>query len=779
MLWLMKSVSFLLIICSYPYNLYPTMLQKRIRPAYFLFLTIPLLYYFLGNIKAIEAGKNQTERNDIFYFSIKTSGPASVELINGNKRLATWKVDSAAYRYLPFCGHLNDAAGLAILVNNLSPNDTISLLSINLFRDNRVVSLFKNKGAGCIVSNALFIKGNGLLDLAVNKAQTPVSIILQPFKQWQSSNPAKALKIIIVLVFAIVFFLIFIIQPQVKYFIPSSSTALILMVVMFWLGRDIPSQAEMMTRVPVKSADIFYNNSANFSGFQRVAMNDSNSDFKADIDLSENNFLRCDVDPDTKVLQDFHVITRMGILKNNWDFSKLPLDKMVINDMTYQKGTFIIRGNDPYFCLTSEYFLGPLQWILLLRKNLFLFITLFIFLLFLVVHRWAAKQKPSASILAGIFLAIIFSSLLIGTFNSDRLVMVTEKRNAASFPSFNASLEHIVSKMDDYLKDQLPGRNPIITLNNLARYTVFGRFDNPFVHFGKDGWMFYIGDKAKEMYENRHPLTTVELEEMKNVMVSRCNWLKERGIKFYIIFPRSSNFVYEEKIGEGLVRYNKKSKLEQLLEYLHQHSDLNIIDSYTPIAEAKKKYHYDLYYNCDTHWNYVGAYFAYSAIVNAVRKDFPGMRAPGPFYKIGWLEVDNGEADLAKMVSLSGYVKRHDYMPYGPNIFNATDTLYPVYPEYTSPFPGFFVKNDSVKSPSMMMFHDSYACYLMAYLGYNFSRCSYLWSPIFIPTIVEKEKPDVVIWEMSDRFIYDILAENPPLPEMKDSIAGQTNKNVN
>ena len=79
------------------------------------------------------------------------------------------------------------------------------------------------------------------------------------------------------------------------------------------------------------------------------------------------------------------------------------------------------------------------------------------------------------------------------------------------------------------------------------------------------------------------------------------------------------------------------------------------------------------------------------------------------------------------------------------------------------------MNNYQVDKPSLLMYRDSFGNYLISYLNNNFNRCTYLWTPLFYPTIIEKEKPDIVIQEMADPTIYNLLLANPELPKMKDS----------
>ncbi|MCC6576621.1 MAG: hypothetical protein IT228_04690, partial [Flavobacteriales bacterium] len=49
-----------------------------------------------------------------------------------------------------------------------------------------------------------------------------------------------------------------------------------------------------------------------------------------------------------------------------------------------------------------------------------------------------------------------------------------------------------------------------------------------------------------------------------------------------------------------------------------------------------------------------------------------------------------------------------------------------------------------------------FAVYLIPYLSEHFSRSVYVWSPVFIPDIVTREKPDIVVQELLEVFITDL-----------------------
>lgn len=76
----------------------------------------------------------------------------------------------------------------------------------------------------------------------------------------------------------------------------------------------------------------------------------------------------------------------------------------------------------------------------------------------------------------------------------------------------------------------------------------------------------------------------------------------------------------------------------------------------------------------------------------------------------------------------------------------------------------------------MMMFRDSYARQLIPYITHHFHNSAFLWTNTLMTSLVENEKPDLVIWEMSERFIpFFLMYKNPPFSEQDESQAARDN----
>jgi len=731
--------------------------------AYLFFFIIPAIYFFFfqNNFKA-----NVNKQKDYFYYSVKTSKPALISLFAGKDSVTSWNVNSAGYRMLDCVCNLNDSAGLILKVKSLAMNDTASFLAFDFFRNNSLFSLYDRSYPYCAVENASTTNKDGVFSVIANNADAPIKVHLIKTSEWQEMQHERRPGNIVIFVFILAFVVVLVMSPPSRYFILSCIITLFVLALFNWLGQDIQDQVTMSTSSAQRSVESYFSNTPVFHKDDKFPTKDFRYFFRTQVELGKHQYLRCDPDDSIKQLKNFKVSVRAGLLNKEWDFTKIPIGNAVLNDMNYNNGNFTICGSDPFFALTTTFFVDPIHRLMEIRYNVFLFLSLFIFVFLIFIHKPASHLNNRSFFLFAFFLTIIFNGLLFKPFNSDRVRLKSEKRDVDSIPQFNIdSVKNFTRQLNNFLNDQVNGRNKIIPLNNYIYYSIFGQLlNNPNVYFGKDGWMFYVGANGRETYENRKPVSLSDLIKIKALIEERRDWLKQRGIKLYIIFPVMTQFIYEEELGSLMFRHHKITKLQQLLTYLKANSDLDIIDVEKPLIEAKKFTKPDLCYRTSTHWTYYGAYFAYAAIINHIQKDFPEIGNPIPFKEIQWKLADSitKDVDLIEMCALSDYLKGSELRPLHPDVY-AGDTVQHYFQKGEPDFPYLYVVNKKKTHPNMLMFRDSYTRHLYPYLAHHFNQSTYLWTTTFNKELVEDAKPDMVIWEMSDRFIpFYFIYKNAP-----------------
>lgn len=766
--FLFLTLVVLLILISLHWFLDKKVQRLKLKPAYLAFLLIPLAYY---QINQHWVKKSTPQGSDYLYFSVKSSHPSVITLVNGSDSVTSWFVDAPGFKYLQYKGRFNINENFFFKVTGLLQQDTISFLSINIFHNDHIYSLFEKNNSLCKITNADYVDQSKNFDVVIKKSGLPVFIRLLPTNLLEKNNQEINSRALLVLITFFTFLIVLLYSPNQWFFIISVMVTSVMMIVFFMLSSDIQSHLILKTSSPANRADFFYNNNPQFVPKRSHIDLTGKSTFKFQIMPDEFKFFRCDIGDDKEKINDLAIGAEFGILKTNWDYRTISSDKILLNDLIRSGNQFIVCGNDPFIVLSSAYQANKIQNFVSVRQNLFFFMSLLLFLILIISDKYFTTNKRPGFFLVVFFFSFISAGLVIHLFNSETRVLLFENRSANKFPAFQIdSTVNFTKGLDNYILDQLPGRKNSIKMNCLMQFFVFKQLvNNQVIHFGDDGWMFYIAGPAKENFENRQPLTIQELEKIKGVLVARNEWLKKRGIHFYLIFPPMPQSIYKEYVGLRLRQYYKQTKSEQLIEYLKLNSDLDVIDVYTPLMKAKYSGYSKPYYKNNCHWNYYGGYIGYCTVINYIKKDFPNIGDPLTTKDFNWVESEDFKPDLLRLMDIDKFYKFTEIAPkFVDNII--TDTIYPFYLDLWTPAPPAIIRTKRVNYPSMLMYGDSYAGALLKFLFCNFSKSTFIWTPLFHPLIIEKEKPDMVIQEMVDVSISNILLKNKPLPELKDSI---------
>lgn len=716
--------------------------------------------------------ETSTKSDTVFYTSVKAPAGACVDLYCGKSLLERMKAAGNCFIKLEYQGKIQYADSISIKISGLSERDTVSFLSVNLFKNNEVSTLPENQFQLVMADSAVQCRNNiNMLSYCPIKNSHQIITRFNNPSQWLKPGISRFKTWIIFLTFLITIIALLYFSPRSSYLYFITIFTTIILTFYWWIGKDTGALLTLKNDISLKEVVFYHNSIPVFLPLPHEFFKGPNKEFSTDVDFAKDSYYRISINKSTESINNMSFKFSYGLIGRSCDIRSLKPCEIIVNDINYnsRNSTWSVSGNDPYISLITSPIITTNLKLIFLRKSFFLFISAFIFIILLFLNPLLGLIPIHKRILVLLFFTILFNTLSFWVFNSRKHVLDSEKRLAYSAPDFDSlSFKEYGRRVSLYIQDQIPGRNNLITSNNFIKYELFGEVPgNSMVYFGKDNWMFYTGENVREIYENKHPLTDEELLTMKNVLVGRRDWLRKRNIHYYIIFPRLPHFMYNEKIGSGLNVYNAKPKLIQLLEYLKQNTDLDIIDVEKPILEAKVRYKPNMYYHNDSHWTLFGSYFAYCEIINHIRKDFPNMPPPIPFDDITWIEMEDNDADLAQLLCLNTVIHRHEYIPLNHRVKAFKMLATPNYPEFQSIHPMLLFSSNYAKAPKLVMNRDSYSNFLIPYFATNFSRQCYLWSPFFYPGIIEKEKPDIVITEMLERFIYDLLKDTS-IP--KDSI---------
>jgi hypothetical protein len=366
------------------------------------------------------------------------------------------------------------------------------------------------------------------------------------------------------------------------------------------------------------------------------------------------------------------------------------------------------------------------------------------------------KPRPMVSgVLVFIFMAIIYFPLINRVIPLSGQSYLQEKRKMAAKPEFrwNRMFQYL-KEFTPYYNDYFTFRSDLIFLNNLLKVKFFRVSPTPTVLMGKNGWLFFDNPAAQpgtvEYYRSLNPFSVKELEQWKDFLEQRHRWLAARGIHYLFIIVPNKNTIYPEFMPDHIRRANKKSRMDQLIEYLEKYSNVPFLDIRKALENAKTQY--PVYSKTDSHWNDYGAYIAHREIINYISRYFKGAE-PLPLSRFNIKTVNHMGGDLAIMLSLHEEILRE-------NIIRMKPSPPFTFKESRKKNISRYVRQLQTQCPTapllnILMVHDS--CYhrLRPFLSEKFSRILYIWDWDFnfYPEIIEREKPKLVIDEMTERFL--------------------------
>ena len=363
-------------------------------------------------------------------------------------------------------------------------------------------------------------------------------------------------------------------------------------------------------------------------------------------------------------------------------------------------------------------------------------------------------------VLIGIFLAVIFLPPLVAIFGIGPTTSLTEKRAPVAPPPLVLDVPGLTffhRNFEGYWNDAFGFRSSLVRAYNRVSLWL-GVSPSAKVVVGTDGWLF-VGDEysAVEYYRATRPFTPEELVWWQGLLEARRDWLAERGIRYLFVVAPDKQDIYPEYMPAALNRVGTATRLDQLVTHLDRHSDLRLLDLRGALREAKA---YDRpYERLDSHWNELGAWFAYAEIIKRLSVWFPRVQpVPLSEFERTW-STEQGN-DLAMLLSLSD-VMPGEYLMLVPRVprrahLVPTDGITP-----SGSVAVLVSETGDPALPRAVMFHDSFAQRLWPFLSEHFERIVYSWQYNFDPALVESEKPDVVLDEMVDRVLMATLSPNP------------------
>lgn len=244
-------------------------------------------------------------------------------------------------------------------------------------------------------------------------------------------------------------------------------------------------------------------------------------------------------------------------------------------------------------------------------------------------RRRTLHRRVVSAVFALCLLAPLVGS--IGGWGGD--VAALEYRTPAplpGFPSSAAALEAFPSALDAYLEDHFGFRSRLVALNSRL-HLAFGVSASPKFMVGKDGWMF---DRwPLEQYRGTERFASKDLEDWVRRMKRHDRFLASRGIRMLIMVVPGKLAIYSDYVPDWVNVVEPEGRYQQLVARLAGEPELELLDLRAPLLEARR--HQRVYHKTDDHWNQLGAYVAYAALVDKLRDQYPDL----PLRSLDWFTL--------------------------------------------------------------------------------------------------------------------------------------------
>lgn len=363
-----------------------------------------------------------------------------------------------------------------------------------------------------------------------------------------------------------------------------------------------------------------------------------------------------------------------------------------------------------------------------------------------------------------LFILLIFLPMADMVFRISQPLPIKEKRKMAVKPQLQLSRPwDFKIKYEDYFNDNFGFRTHLLYYHNLFTVKYFNTSPTNKVLLGRRGWLFM----AKET-ENRNvvdyfralkPFTAAELREWRQLLMQRWSWLRKRGIAYLFVIVPNKSTIYPECMPAGIRRLHRQSRMDQLLEALQEEGAFPTIDLRETLLAAKRSQR--IYHKTDSHWNELGAYFAYQKIMEKLAMDFPDLKVAA-LNEFSIESRDRMGGDLAVMLGLQKNYFREQIISLKPLAPAPARTV-----RERKKLAGFVRESisecPSGTLPTTLMVHDSFIHQLRPLLNPHFKRIIYVWDARlnFYPDIVRRENPKIVIEEITERKLEDLQLQNP------------------
>ena len=314
-------------------------------------------------------------------------------------------------------------------------------------------------------------------------------------------------------------------------------------------------------------------------------------------------------------------------------------------------------------------------------------------------------------------------------------------------------------QLDNYMNKKLPARSHLLNAADTLTGGAFGAKTANVIP-GKDGWLFFGG--TENNYLDRDAMTDDELRSAVVTLSLIQENVKSKGGSFVFVPMPNKNEIYPEYMPSRYIKA-EENDLSRLTEMLRQ-SDVNFLDMKQVLLDNKSL---GLYHKNDSHWNYLGAFIGYDAIMNALGREHKTYADADYTTSYSW------RGDIYDMIYPEGDYLDKQYT------FNIDFDEYRFVIPQTQDSEGqlkIFMSNDAEKNHDdrfavqkvkpttkrkLYMVRDSFGRALLPFMIDNYDQA--LFARTTIPELQSVGPMTDMVYELVERNLRNLIAEPPAM----------------
>lgn len=369
-------------------------------------------------------------------------------------------------------------------------------------------------------------------------------------------------------------------------------------------------------------------------------------------------------------------------------------------------------------------------------------------------------RRSADQLLIVAFVVALFAPLVNHWITGDDpMTAERERRSLPRRPKLElAELRMFPARFDAYYADRFGYRDELVRAHNVFKWFWLGVSPDESIVQGKSNWLFYTAENSIEQARGALPFTQGELLSWRRMLESRRDTARDHGAHYMWVCGTMKAQIYPEYLPDALKNF-RKSRLDELLEYMARESDVHIVDLRPELQAAKEldasgDY---LYYPLGTHWTHRGSVACMRVILQALQERGI-VTAPIPDYSDFDRSQTRKQGDSwAERLYMEDRLQQQRWalVARTPRIDGPMIPGFPRSQRFRQP---------GADLPRVMLYHDSFATLLKPLIAPSFSEFTTFWTYRWERALIHQERPDVIIDLMAER----ILARLDPLDHFQD-----------